>query len=153
MRNGNKLMGPIIPKEQALNNRMVSLFKIPNEDLEYFSRESSYSYLLKEGNTELIFVYGKPLVVNKSQFKKVWDVLRVFGPYSLVRDKEAKVLEKAKVCKTHYGEEIKCSCGNKSELLITVPSEEKILCPICFNKSNEAYIIGENCFLFYQLPF
>lgn len=153
MRNSNNLTGPIIPKEQALANRMISLFKIPNEELEYFTRETSYSYLLKEGNTELIFIYGKPVLVNKSQFKKVWDLLRIFGPNSLVRDKDAKVLEKAKICKTNYGSEVKCSCGNKAELLISIPSEDKILCPVCFNKSDTAYIIGDNCFLYYQLPF
>lgn len=144
----------IIKKSDYLKCGIPDALSLEGGDLNYFTSERNYLSILDYKGHKIATLYGRFIsLTDAKSVDKIEDVLHNFGPSTVIKVKQARVLENLGICKVLEGNMEKPTCGHKAELPVKVEADGKVLCPKCFIKQNPNAVIGRNCKLIYNVPF
>lgn len=147
------LFSEIIPKDQALNNGVLDKLNLSNGTKNLVTCKNYYFYTVKFKGTELLLIYGGlAYITNSILISNIMEKFKTYSPYNIPAYSDVKLLQAYGLCKILNIDKLETTCGHKAQLPIYT-REGEILCPKCFNKVAEKYIIGKSCKLLYKTLF
>lgn len=147
------IFSEIIPKEQALDNGVLDKLNLTSGSKNLVTCKNYYFYTVRFKGTELLLIYGGlACITNNILISNIMEKFRTYSPYNIPAYYDVKLLQAYGLCNILKVDKLETTCGHKAQLPVYTNKGE-ILCPKCFNKVAENYIIGKSCKLLYRIPF